>query len=189
MDKIREDFTGEDAKKKGGILSLVKGMDIKRFPFVTPQDADLAKLAADKIREVASIYGCPPFLAGGTSDTKYNNVSARMSVLHRETIAPFLENMTQKFTLALGVDVKSNAEDLLKGDMTTQTKNNVAACGGPYKSVNEVRQREGLEKTNNPKDDEVRKSGSPAPMNNEDDDRSGEEPTDEGDLVDNPEEE
>ena len=136
------------------------------------------------IREIASLFGCPPFVAGGTSDTRYNNITARMSVLHRETVTPLLDNITAKLSQALETEIVYDQYALVRGDLASQSEIGVKMAGGPYKSVNEVREMFGDEKHEGEENDAIRNTNSTSEEEPEegDDDRTGEFPTDDGNL-------
>ena len=155
------------------------GVELKALPAATPADQDLRATRQDLIREIASGYGCPPFVAGATADTKYNNISARLISVHREMIVPMANNIRDRLAQAFKAVVSYDSSEILAGDLVTQMAHDIQSCGGAFLTVNEVRAVRGLDKIEG--GDELRDT----PVETEED-RTGEFPTDDGDLSDLP---
>ena len=137
---VKESFTGEAARQRGGIMVLAGGKVTTVKP-VTPGDTDTRALVQDLIRQVAAQFGCPPFIAGGEGDTKYNNVTARLVAFYRDAVAPIIQVMEQGFSRAFNTPVEIDAARLLTGDLASQIKVAVEAAGRPVLTGNEVRTR------------------------------------------------
>ena len=141
MNKHAEDLKklfGPGGKARGGV-AVIQGGTLEKMEGLKPADADLRQLREDLIREIAAIYAVPPFLVGGTGDTKYNNVTARIVAMYREALSPIITNMEQTLSKSIGVKIKANREALLLGDLPSQIAAGIQAAGGPIMTTNEVR--------------------------------------------------
>ena len=172
---------GLGGQHAGGLVFLDNGLKIRREKIGSPIDGDMRQLREDLKREVASSLGVPPFLIGADSDTKFNNVSARMTTLHRETLYPLIVNIRQRFKATLGVEVNCDEAAIESGDWQAQIDTLTAATGKPLLTQNEARQ-----KIRYPPIDGGDKMGS-SPGIVEGTDRRGEMPSDTG-SDDGPEE-
>ena len=175
---------GMTGARRGGV-AVLEGADLKTIPGLKPADADLRALRQDLIREIAALFAVPPFLAGGTGDVKYSNVTARMLAMYRETIVPIVINIQEAFTLALGTAITCDVSGLLAGDLKTQIAAAVQARGGPIMTPNEARGMvRGLELPPLPGEENNRLSTGGATSAETADDpdrpRAGEQPTDDG---------
>ena len=132
---------GLDGDDSGGIVVLDKGLELRREKIGSPIDGDMRQLREDLKREVASSLGVPPFLVGGDSDTKYNNVSARMTALHRETLYPLIVNIRQRLESTFGSPVHCDEAAIESGDWQMQIDTLTAATGKPILTQNEARQK------------------------------------------------
>ena len=175
-----QNMYGADGSDRGAGLVLGSGMEITPIKAAPPADQDLRDTRADVIREIASLFNLPPFAVGGTGDTKYNNVTARLTAMFRDAVMPIMDNVTQKMTPSLGAPVTYDQKALLRGDLHSQTTIGVAACGGPYKSPNEVREMFGDEPTDDPEDNKIRKTAAGSAGMAAPGDRVGEFPSDDG---------
>ena len=133
-----DEIFGGTGDKRGGVL-VVNNLEVIRIPTIKPADAELQALRQDLIREVAAIFGMPPFLAGATGQDKYANVTARLSAMYRDCYAPLIANLTERLSAGLNTAVRFNTADLLAGDLMSQTKAAVEASGGPVLTPNEAR--------------------------------------------------
>ena len=134
-----EESFGSSGNRRGGVMVLGSTNNLVKLPGMTPADADLRALRESLIREIAGVYQIPPFLVGGASDTKYSNVTARMTSLQRETFAPITTAICQKLEMALDTKVECDLTELLKGDLATQARLATQLSGGPVLSPNEAR--------------------------------------------------
>lgn len=169
-------------------LVLDNEMEIEQVKAASPTDQDLRSTREDLIREIAGVFGVPPFLVGGTGDTKYNNVSARIASLHRETVVPLVTNLTEKLSARLGVPVRCDDQVLIRGDMAAQVNYATRAAGGPVISPNEARDLLGLARLPGDEYNEVRSSAMPMAPDDGPGSRAGETPTDDGGMENMPEE-
>ena len=177
---------GETGARRGGV-AVLEGADLKTIPGLKPADADLRALRQDLIREIAALFAVPPFLAGGTGDVKYSNVTARMLAMYRETIVPIVINIQEAFSLAFGARIDCDVSGLLSGDLKTQIATAVQATGGPVLTPNEGRALVhglGLAALEGEENDRLRAGGGGTPAGAEAEDperpRAGEQPTDDG---------
>ena len=139
MKSIQKAF-GIGGKSRGGVVGLSADYKLDKFPGVTPADSHLRNLRIDLIREIAALFGVPPFAVGGSSDTKFSNVVARYSQLSKDALIPILESIKSGLEHNLGVEVSYNENDILKGDFATKSELAQKECGGPFRTPNEVRE-------------------------------------------------
>ena len=132
---------GIGGQDNGGIVFLDQGLQLRREKIGSPIDGDMRQLREDLKREVASSLGVPPFLVGGDSDTKYNNVSARMTALHRETLYPLIVNIRQRLELTFEAPIHCDEAAIESGDWQMQIDTLTAATGKPILTQNEARQK------------------------------------------------
>ena len=179
IDDLLEQYAkafGLEGARRGGIVYTGKD-SLAPLGTLKPADTDLRNLREDLKREIAALWGIPPFLVGAQGDTKYSNVTARRLGMYQEVFSPVAESICQALSIGLGVKIVCNIEELLRGDVKSQVTTAVQASGGPVMSPNESRQRLlGMEPDPDPFYDEIRRKGTPV----RDDDRSGETPTDDG---------
>ena len=176
-----QNFVGEGGQsKRNGIVVIPGGGKVVKHEGMTPADADLRELRQDLIREIAGVFGVPPFIAGGTGDTKYANVTARLQAMYRDAIAPIVSNLEERLSKAMGGKVEFMIEDLLTGDLATQITSATMAAGGPILTPNESREILGKEPIEGEGMDEVRANGmTPTPdelPHGRDGENQGEEP-------------
>ena len=174
---------GPGGRNKGGVAIIETG-ELTKMEGLKPADADLRQLREDLIREIASVFAVPPFLVGGTGDTKYNNVTARIVAMYREALSPIITNLEQTLTKRLGLPISANRQALLLGDLPSQISAGVAATGGPIMTVNEVRAMlMELPELDDDNASSLRDGGAPvANSGSTNDDRRGEMPTDDGNI-------
>ena len=158
---IAKSFSGTQGKRRSGVVVL-SNAKIHDLPGLKPADADLRELRQDLIREIAAIFGVPPFIAGGTGDTKYSNVTARMQGMYRDAISPMVANLEARLSVALGANVTFQIADLLTGDLASQVASATMAAGGPTLTPNEARAITGHMPLSQEGMNEVRMTG-PAP--------------------------
>ena len=160
---------------------------------ITPADSDLRELRQDLIREIASAMDVPPFAVGGTSDVTYNNITARTVEWYSDSIVPFARMIADEFSHTLGEEVTCDLDALLDGNADTMVSILVKKAGGPYMTVNEAREKDGLPKLSDedltnymrvPAGDfvEVPPPGVDKRDVKPDTDRRGEMPTDDGNM-------
>ena len=137
---IKRSF-GIGGKSRAGVVGITGGFKVETIKGVTPADSDLRDLRVDLIREIAALFGIPPFAAGGSSDTKFSNVVARHAQLAKDALLPLCINIASKLEHNLGSEVTFKEEDLLKGNFTTAIELAIKACGGPALTPNEARDR------------------------------------------------
>ena len=136
-----KDGLGLGSKNAGGLVFLDSGLKIRREKIGSPIDADMRQLRDDLKREIASSLGVPPFLIGADADTKYNNVSARMTTLHRETLYPLIVNIRQRFKATFGVEINCDEAAIESGNWQAQIETLTAASGKPVLTQNEARKK------------------------------------------------
>lgn len=182
IDKMQAKLETEFSGAGEGASALV-GSDIKvsELAGVKPADADLRELRQDLIREVGSSYGVPPFLLGGSADTRYNNVTARLQALHRDVVATITGRIGRALGRRLGCRVGLNAASLLVGDLMSQAKVATQLAGRPVLTGNEARELIDFDRVEDDESmDAVAAKGSMGANLHMPGDRAGEQPTDDG---------
>ena len=174
LKSIKKAF-GIGGKHRAGVVGITGGFKLDTIKGATPADSDMRNLRVDLIREIAALFGIPPFAAGGSSDTKFSNVVARHAQLAKDALLPLSTNIAQKLEHNLETPVTFSDEDLLKGDFGTALELAIKASGGPVRTPNEARDVY-LGLTEVEGGDELRDK--PAAKDELDPDRRGEKPPD-----------
>ena len=193
----RRFIRARNTKEKIVPVSNVTSIDTQAG--ITPADSDLRSLRQDLIRELAATIDVPPFVVGATSDTTYNNITARTIAFYSESIVPLVNIIKTEMSHTLQEEVTTDLDALLAGDPSTMVDMLIKKAGGPYMSVDEAREKDGLPKLTPEK---LKKSvrnapgaSSPKPPGHDmppgvdkrdvkpDDDRRGEMPTDDGNMT------
>ena len=78
------------------------------------------KLRESNKLEIAAKFGTPPFSIGGSAETKYNNATAAASRYYRDTMIPLAINIASTLSRGVGMELKLNIMDLIKGDLPAQ---------------------------------------------------------------------
>ena len=170
---------GSAGKGRGSIIVLDAAYTVDPVEGLKPADADLRELRIHLIREIASIFGVPPFLAGGDSDTKYSNSTSRIATMYRGAFAPIINRIQSSLEHKFQTPIVADDTVLIKGDLGSQATIGAKLISGQQFTPNEVRK----DLYGKPPVDGGDKLVS---IDVEDDDRSGETPSDEGDLGDIP---
>lgn len=137
---IRKAF-GIGGERRSGVVGLTGGFKIDTVKGVTPADSDLRNLRSDLIREIAALFGIPPFAAGGSSDTKFSNVVARHAQVAKEALLPLATAIAMAFSHQLGARCWFEEEDVLKGDFATLVDLAIKASGGAVLTPNQARKK------------------------------------------------
>lgn len=130
---------GIGGESRGGVVGLTGGYKLETIKGLTPADADLRNLRTDLIREIAALFGVPPFAVGGSSDTKFSNTVARHQQTNSQALLPLAENIAQKLEHAFGSPVRYNKVDLIRGDFGMLIELALQDAGGPVRTPNEAR--------------------------------------------------
>ena len=169
-------LSGDDA---GGI-AVLSDVEITPVKALSPAESSLLELRQDLSREIAGAFGVPPFLAGGTGDTKYSNTSSRTVSMYRNCFEPLITLITENFSLVTDSEVECDSKKLLAGDIASQIDMLVKAVKGGIYIANEAREEVGKDKHED--GNVLYKPGQEA--NEDRDDRTGETPTDDGNIGD-----
>ena len=144
---IKQQLSNTKGDRTGGLLILGRGMKAERVQTGSPADSDLRDLREDYIREIAAALGTPPFIIGGAGDTKYNNVSARMTGFFKDTLSPLITNIEQRVSKTVNAKVKCDTADLEAGDLRSQIEIiNKATAGKAVWTQNEARDKLGMKR-------------------------------------------
>jgi len=146
----RAKFQGLD--NSHGTALLEKGR-ITYQPLTPPlNELAMVELSEEKRRDIAGPLGVPPVIAGITDAANFATAQEQRLSFYTETLLPELDFIldtlnTQVMPLhgvgRLMYDV--SMLDVMQEDKTELTTRNQAAVGAGYMSVNEARQREGLD--------------------------------------------
>ena len=140
----RRFLRARNTKEKLVVLANVTSVDTQKG--ITPADSDLRELRQDIIRELAATIDVPPFVVGATSDTTYNNITARTIAFYSESIVPLVNIIKTEMSHTLQEEVTTDLDDLLAGDPATLVDMLIKKAGGPYMSVDEAREKDNLPK-------------------------------------------
>ena len=166
---------------KGARALVATDATVTELSGLKPADTDLRELRADLIREICGQFGVPPFLVGGQSDTKYNNVTARLTALNRDVVFLVVQRVSRALTYATNAKVSMDVSALLAGDLLSQAKVATTLAGRPVLSGNEARALIGYDPSDDEGMDKIMEKG-PA-GGGDTGDRRGEQPTDDGVAV------
>ena len=138
MIAIKQAF-GVGGKQRGGVVALTGGFKIDSIKGVTPADSNLRELRMDLIREIAAIFGVPPFAVGGASDTKFTNTVARHQQTNSYALMPLAENIASKGSHSFGSEVSFSEESIINSDFAMKLDFAIQAAGGSVLTPDEAR--------------------------------------------------
>ena len=121
------------------VLVLDGGQKISLHDLAKSTKQNTAELIDSLVRYISAAFGVPPFIAGGSSDTKYNNVTGRLTALNREVFAPLVSNLGGSLSQGFGVECQLNFNSLLSGDIQAQIEASNLAISGGAMTPNEAR--------------------------------------------------
>ena len=136
--KIMGSITSDDPTK---LVVLSNGMEMQAVPGVKPADSDLRELRSDIIREIAGIYGLPPFAVGGDSDTKYSNTVARHQQINSAAVVPLIKTIAAKLAQTFETEITYDIENVIDSDFQQRLDLSIHAAGGAVMSPDESRAR------------------------------------------------
>ena len=139
LQAIKTSF-GVGGEQRAGVVGLTGGFKLDTVKGITPADSDLRNLRSDLIREIAALFGIPPFAAGGSSDTKFSNVVARHAQIAKEALLPLATNIVEQLSISLGTAVTFIEEDVIRGDFGTRVEMALQTAGGAVLSPDEARE-------------------------------------------------
>lgn len=186
---------GRGGSRRGGV-AVIEGGSMNAMKGSTPADADLRELRGMLINEIAALFRVPASMVGGTGNETFNNVTARLASLYRDTYQPLITNIEQAFSNNLtltGNRIAFDVGNLVKGDLASQvTIASTAVAGLAIMTQNEARVFIGLPEISEEEYDllgaaaveeiDVVEEEPTAPEQVGTDDRRGENNTDEGNL-------
>ena len=125
----------------GSAIVLDNGLEIKQIAGMKLADIDLREVKDQLKAEItAGIFGRPPYSTGAKGDQKYNNVSARDSITHREAYSPIIRNFVSHFEAKFNTKIVAHDEFLARGSFAECVKSGDILVKGQW-SQNEVRER------------------------------------------------
>ena len=139
MKAIKKGF-GLGGKRRGGVIALTGGFKIESVSGPRPADSDLRELRSDLIREIAALFGVPPFAVGGASDTKFTNTVARHQQTNSYALMPLSTNIAEKFSHALKAEVTFDEESIIASDFAMKLEFAIQSAGGAVLSPDEARE-------------------------------------------------
>lgn len=185
-EELKELF-GPGGRERGGVAVLDEGLTLEKAPMLKPADADLRALRENLIREIGAAFGVPSFLIGGSSQVAYSNTSSRMAAMYRQTFSPLINSFVRAMEKKFGTEIRANPEVLLRGDLSTLSKDARELKMAGIITANEARKRIGeqpVDAETNPDADKLvcsAPSGAEAANENRGD-RTGEFPSDDGTI-------
>jgi HK97 family phage portal protein len=145
-----EHHQGANKGNKAGIL--MPGTEVEQLGF-SPEDSQLIESRKFQIQDIARIFKLPAHKLGSTEGVTHSNVEQQELNFLTQTLSPHLTRIEQAVWRDLiGVEtsfVDFDTSAMLKADVEARTAANSTGLQNGYLSINEVRQREGL----NPIDD------------------------------------
>ena len=145
--KINELF-GRGGDKRGGAITISKDTEIKQYRGMNVADTDLREIRSKLIKEIASLMGVPAYLVGEDGDQKYSNVRQSQTALYRDTYLPIITAIEQAFNKK-GIGIKFDVNDLLKGDIESQSRVMTQMVQSGILTPNEARVYIGYERIEN----------------------------------------
>jgi len=143
---------GQDNQHKTAILT--QGITANVLSY-SAEDSQLIESRAFSIREIALYIGIPPHKIGDSSRTSFSSLEQENRDYLSSSLSPWLKRWTQEIRRKLFTTAEKDGDthvcefdssDLLRTDRAAQAQYNATSLGGaPWKTVNEVREEEGLE--------------------------------------------
>jgi HK97 family phage portal protein len=166
-DSINEDLTGATSTGTFGILP--QDVEFKQVGS-TNRDAQLVELDDHTIGSILRMMGVPGVCVGWADKTS-TYASAKEfweSGGLKFTIQPLLTNVEAEEEGALldrtsGIQIKHNMDALERSNLETRTKSLFMSVGGPFRTVNEARAIEDLERLDDDRYDQVLTPSNMAP--------------------------
>lgn len=138
-------------KKSGGRVVVLEGgmtaTTLTRSP-VDAQSLDVERVTKNR---VATVYNIPPHMLGDYSDSSYSTNEQSTQEFLTLTIMPIVSQWEQQLNLKLltwrerqqGYYFAFDLDELLRADQSTQANVNQMGIRSGYKTINEVRAKEG----------------------------------------------
>lgn len=116
---------------------------------ISPQDAQFLELRRFQVAEIARLFRVPPHMIGDIQgSTSYGQgVEMQDISFHRVTMQPHIvrwELAVEYHLLHGGRQLRTDIDALIRGDFKTRAEGNKLAIESGWKTINEVRQAEGL---------------------------------------------
>ncbi len=170
----KENYSGS-GRDRNGVAFLSGGLEFEASNLLTPVNADLLAMKKYNDAKICGVFRVPTSFLEISDTSKYNNVSQKQTSFYRDTLAPILTNLEQKFTSALLADrpdyyIKFNTSDIIRGDRTSQINNMVSAVRNGILTPNEGRSELDYNKNSNPAADELIITSTTVPGGNTDED-------------------
>lgn len=135
------------ASNAGKIMILEEGMTFQSISMPL-KDAQFIESRGFNLREVARLFGVPPFLLQDTTDMHYNNIEHLAIAFVQYTLMRYISRIEQELTRKLlsrtetRIVFKVNVDGLLRGDMKTRFEAYGIARQWGLKNANECRRLE-----------------------------------------------
>ena len=139
-----------DQSKAGQGMLLDQGMKYMPIDMLTLQDADCAKLKAQTMNRICSLFGVPPSMLG-FGDQKFNNTQTMLDEFYKTTMYPMVINIEQKLKQHLlkgypNLCIRFDTKDFLKGAALDQMNFVVSGVNAGIMTPNEAREYLNIEK-------------------------------------------
>ena len=114
---------------------------------ISPENSQLLESRKFSVYEIALMKGVPPTMLGDLSHGTYNNTEQQQLSFNQVKLHPQCENAKQELNMKLapaGHKWRYDLRLLDAADTTTRTTSIHTAVGGPWKTVEEGREEDGL---------------------------------------------
>ena len=114
---------------------------------ISPENSQLLESRKFSVYEIALMKGVPPTMLGDLSHGTYNNTEQQQLSFNQVKLHPQCENARQELNMKLapaGHKWRYDLRLLDAADTTTRTTSIHTAVGGPWKTVEEGREEDGL---------------------------------------------
>lgn len=123
-DAWAEKFSGRGSSR-GSVAVVDQGATFTQANPLSPADGDLRELKQQTMTRIAAVFRVPAYAIEISDGSKYDNLSQRQAGFYRDSIAPIVKNIQQKFTAALlddpSLEIKFDSTELVKGDLQSTT--------------------------------------------------------------------
>lgn len=141
----------EAYKKSGGRVIVLEGGMTATTLTQSPVDAKSLDVERVTKNRVATVYNIPPHMLGDYSDSSYSTNEQSTQEYLTLTIMPIVAQWEQQLNLKLltwrerceGYYFAFDLDELLRADQSTQAEVNQKGIRNGYKTINEVRRKEG----------------------------------------------
>ena len=161
-DRLRASFQQSHAgsSNSGKALVLEDGVTAASFQLTAVEMQFIESRHLNR-EEVCGVYDTAPPIVHILDKATFSNISAQMRAFYRDTMAPpleFIQSVMDKYVGSYWSRknaMKFAVDDVIRGDWETRSQSGQAAVNSGGMTPNEYRQLMGLNKSDDPKDDEL----------------------------------